>query len=127
MSFTPTEYGKAKIGRLIIQTEEMQWTYEIRGSHPHYKIPEVGTGRIENKLSRDIAEKMKQKHNEKKNYIRENLKTSKYAVGTISQKEYSPTRPALAGGPSVANFSTRGGNNTRSRLGGATRDLSNDK
>lgn len=34
VSFTPTEYGKAKIGRLIIQTEEMQWTYEIRGSHP---------------------------------------------------------------------------------------------
>jgi hypothetical protein len=24
----------------------MQWTYEIRGSHPHYKIPEVGGGRI---------------------------------------------------------------------------------
>jgi hypothetical protein len=30
----------------VIQTEEMQWTYEIRGSHPHYKIPEVGGGRI---------------------------------------------------------------------------------
>lgn len=104
----------------------MQWTYEIRGSHPHYKIPEVGTGRIENRLSRDVAEKMKQNHNEKKNYIRENLKTSKYAAGTTSQKEYSPMRPALAGGPSVANFSTRGGN-TRSKLGAATRDLSNDK
>ena len=34
VSFTPTEYGKPKIGRLVIQTEEMQWTYEIRGSHP---------------------------------------------------------------------------------------------
>jgi hypothetical protein len=41
VSFTPIEYGKAKIGRLVIQTEEMQWTYEIRGSHPHYKIPTV--------------------------------------------------------------------------------------
>ena len=36
VSFTPTEYGKAKMGRLVIQTEEMQWMYEIRGSHPHY-------------------------------------------------------------------------------------------
>jgi hypothetical protein len=25
VSFTPTEYGKNKIGKLIIQTEEMQW------------------------------------------------------------------------------------------------------
>ena len=55
VSFTPTEYGKAKVGKLVIQTEEMQWTYEIRGSHPQYKIPEVGGGRINNKLSKDIA------------------------------------------------------------------------
>jgi hypothetical protein len=34
ISFTPTEYGKAKVGRLVIVTDEMQWTYEIRGSHP---------------------------------------------------------------------------------------------
>lgn len=36
VSFTPTEYGKQKIGKLVIQTDEMQWTYEIKGSHPHY-------------------------------------------------------------------------------------------
>jgi hypothetical protein len=54
VSFTPTEYGKAKVGKVVIQTEEMQWTYEIRGSHPHYRIPEVGGGRIANKLSRDV-------------------------------------------------------------------------
>ena len=34
VSFTPTEYGKAKVGKLIIQTDEMQWSYEIRGTHP---------------------------------------------------------------------------------------------
>lgn len=39
VSFTPLEYGKAKVGKMVIQTEEMQWTYEIRGSHPQYKIP----------------------------------------------------------------------------------------
>lgn len=61
VSFTPTEYGKAKIGRMVIQTEEMQWTYEIRGSHPQYKIPEVGGGRIKNKLSADVMRQMKAK------------------------------------------------------------------
>jgi hypothetical protein len=75
VSFTPTEYGKAKIGRLVIQTEEMQWTYEIRGSHPHYKIPEVGGGRIQNKLSKEVEEAIKIKQGEKKNFLRENLKT----------------------------------------------------
>ena len=77
-----------------------------------------------------MADAMKQKHQEKKNYIRENLKTSKYTAGGVGQKEYSPSRLGgqIAGGPSVANFSTRGGatNNTRSKLG-ATRDLSNEK
>jgi len=61
VSFTPTEYGKAKIGKMVIQTEEMQWTYEIRGSHPHYKIPEVGGGRIANRLSKEVARQLKQK------------------------------------------------------------------
>ena len=59
ISFTPTEYGKAKVGRMVIQTEEMQWTYEIKGSHPQYKIPEVGGGRIENRLSKDIQKQIK--------------------------------------------------------------------
>ena len=28
VSFTPTEYGKTQVGKLVIQTEEMQWSYE---------------------------------------------------------------------------------------------------
>lgn len=57
----------------------MQWTYEIRGSHPQYKIPEVGGGRINNKLSKEVVTIIKQNHNEKKNFLKENLKTTRYA------------------------------------------------
>ena len=32
---------------------------EIKGSHPQYKIPEVGGGRIENRLSKDIQKTIK--------------------------------------------------------------------
>jgi hypothetical protein len=53
----------------------MQWTYEIRGSHPQYKIPEVGGGRINNKLSKEVTNMIKQNHTEKKNFMKENLKT----------------------------------------------------
>jgi hypothetical protein len=39
VSFTPKEYGKTMVGRLVIETEEMQWSYEVRGSHPRYVPP----------------------------------------------------------------------------------------
>ena len=78
VSFTPLEYGKQKIGRLVIQTEEMQWTYEIRGSHPQYKIPQVEGGRLNNKLSKAQSIAIKQK--EQKNFMRANLQATKYAT-----------------------------------------------
>ena len=86
VSFTPTEYGKAKVGKMVIVTDEMQWTYEIRGSHPHYKIPEVGGGRIANKLSKDVVRQMKQKQSTKKNFLKHNLKTAQNA------KQHSPKK-----------------------------------
>jgi len=39
VSFTPLEYGKSMVGKLVIETEDMQWTYEIRGTHPKYVPP----------------------------------------------------------------------------------------
>ena len=103
----------------------MQWTYEIRGSHPHYKIPEVGGGRIQNKLSKEVAEAIKMKQGEKKNFMRENVKHLKNAgPGTASMKEYSPSRDKLGAGPSMANMS---GHNNKSRIGVTARELSNER
>ena len=79
VSFTPTEYGKAKIGKLVIQTEEMQWTYEIRGSHPQYKIPQPERGgRIANKLSKDVLDKRKSVQGKPRNFLADNLKATRY-------------------------------------------------
>jgi hypothetical protein len=39
--YLPVEYGKIKIGKLIIETEEVQWVFEVRGSHLDYKPPEI--------------------------------------------------------------------------------------
>lgn len=89
---------------MVIQTEEMQWTYEIKGSHPQYKIPEVGGGRIENRLSKDIQKTIKQKQQAKKNFIRENLKTSQFV-----QKSPKKNIEVGTGYPSVANLSVRKG------------------
>lgn len=104
ISFTPTEYGKAKVGRLVIQTDEMQWTYEIRGSHPQYKIPEVGGGRIDRRLSKEVAQQIKAKHSAKKNFVKENLRTNVH-------RSRSPKKGGIQdnnlGAPSLANISQR--------------------
>jgi len=58
----------------------MQWTYEIRGSHPQYKIPSVQGGRLNNKLSKVQAQKIT--HTEKKNFMKTNQQATKYASPT---------------------------------------------
>ena len=89
-------YGKPKIGTLIIQTEEMQWTYEIRGSHPHYKIPEAKGGRLQNQMTREQRVTAMKKQGEKKNFMRTNLNATKYAEVSPSRdsplKQLSKTR-----------------------------------
>jgi hypothetical protein len=34
VSFTPTGYGKMQSGQLLIVTEEMQWTFNVKGTYP---------------------------------------------------------------------------------------------
>ena len=104
---------------MVIQTEEMQWTYEIRGSHPQYKIPEVGGGRIKNKLSADVVRQMKAKQAAKKNFLKENLRT------TQNIRERSPKKLNQNEFASQQNMSQRGGASTAGGL--RARDLSNEK
>ena len=44
--YLPVEYGKIKVGKLIIETDEVQWIFEVRGSHLDYKPPEVKKTRL---------------------------------------------------------------------------------
>ena len=39
--YLPVEYGKIKIAKLIVETDEVQWLFEVRGSHMDYKPPEI--------------------------------------------------------------------------------------
>ena len=36
-----TVYGKFYQGKLIVETDDMQWTYDVIGEHPHYDPPQV--------------------------------------------------------------------------------------
>jgi len=41
VAYTPIEYGKPMRGMLVILSDEMQWSYEVRGAHPQYQAPVV--------------------------------------------------------------------------------------
>ena len=55
VSYTPVEYGKPVKGRLIVLTEEMQWSYEVRGQHPHYEAPNPMHTKVDHVLDPNLS------------------------------------------------------------------------
>merc|ERR1711871_248734 len=85
VSFTPTEYGKTQVGRLVIQTEEMQWTYEVRGVPPEYKAPEgeaVVASRMDKSLTRNLG-----KVSKKRNYLKRNMDVKKVVEDSRQRRQ----------------------------------------
>ena len=39
VTFTPVEYGKMKLGKLIVQTEKKYWSFKVEGTFPKYTPP----------------------------------------------------------------------------------------
>ncbi|XP_077977423.1 cilia- and flagella-associated protein 47-like [Glandiceps talaboti] len=77
ISFTPQIYGKTYIGKLVIQTSEMQWTYDLRGITPSYTPP---SGYSERPIAGPHP--APQFRRRPTNYIRENLKLTTTAVSS---------------------------------------------
>ena len=46
ISYSPLEYGKVVRGTLIVLTDEMQWSYDVRGAQPRYDVPQ-GEAQVE--------------------------------------------------------------------------------
>jgi hypothetical protein len=46
VSFTPVEYGKERIGKLIIQTESKFFSYVVKGTFPAYIPPSPDKGKV---------------------------------------------------------------------------------
>ena len=74
ISYAPKEYGTDTFGRLVIQTEEMQWVFEVVGTSPEYHAPE-GRSRVNTRLPGDVEASLKAaKEKPRRNIVRENLK-----------------------------------------------------
>jgi hypothetical protein len=93
VSFTPHEYGKILVGRLIIQTEDMQWTYEVRGTHPHFVAPQA-ISTVDDRLPKELEAKLSLNKKSTTNYMQQNMLTVKQSN---KQATIKPQPPKAAG------------------------------
>ncbi|XP_067848879.1 cilia- and flagella-associated protein 47-like [Heptranchias perlo] len=76
VGFTPRMYSRKHEARLVIQTVDMQWMYEINGLDPKYTPPNIQCGKtITTGFRHSVAVRQR-------NFIRENLKVIATAVSS---------------------------------------------
>lgn len=87
VTYKPTEYGKPVQGKLIIQTEDVYWSYLVRGTHPKYSAPVADKPKVSTRLSKEHQEALaKATHQrKKKNFIRDNM-AGKEAMSSLAAR-----------------------------------------
>lgn len=62
------------VGRLVVLTELMQWTFEVRGTHASYSAPVVTESRISNRLKKQTQKAMNVRSKKKQtNLVKANI------------------------------------------------------
>jgi len=75
VTYKPTEYGKPVQGKLIIQTDDVYWSYAVRGAHPKYSAPVADKPKVATRLSKDMQQELAKATSQrrKKNFIQKNM------------------------------------------------------
>ncbi|XP_078495986.1 cilia- and flagella-associated protein 47 isoform X1 [Ciona intestinalis] len=78
VTFTPNMYGRSYKARLVVQTLDMQWTYDVKGVTPEYRVPKVQSAIVTSTLARPrvLAQRPRV------NYVRKNMKLNATAVSS---------------------------------------------
>ncbi|XP_071954714.1 cilia- and flagella-associated protein 47-like isoform X2 [Antedon mediterranea] len=77
LAFTPKVYGKNYQAKLVIQTSDMQWTYDLIGTTPEYTPP---SGQSQKPIAGPHNAPLKRgKH---RNFVRDNLQLTTTAVSS---------------------------------------------
>ena len=95
VSFAPTVYGKFYQGKLIIETDEMQWTYEVCGDHPRYDPPQA-LGKVDSWIPPEVDPVNYNKRLPKQNYMQQNVASVRRSLSALrtSSPTAQPTSPA---------------------------------
>jgi hypothetical protein len=75
VSFCPLAYGKLFKGKLIVETDQMQWTYEVIGDHPKYQAPNPKNSRakVDSQIQPELDPDVYKGRNAPHKYLRENV------------------------------------------------------
>eukprot|EP00931_Biecheleriopsis_adriatica_P036216 TRINITY_DN2086_c0_g1_i7.p1 TRINITY_DN2086_c0_g1~~TRINITY_DN2086_c0_g1_i7.p1 ORF type:complete len:2928 (-),score=554.29 TRINITY_DN2086_c0_g1_i7:9-8792(-) len=75
VTYKPTEYGKTVQGKLIIQTEDVYWSYMVKGTHPKYTAPVIDKPKVATRLSQDMQKELAKATSQRrrKNFIKDNM------------------------------------------------------
>ncbi|CAD8092149.1 unnamed protein product [Paramecium primaurelia] len=84
ITFTPLEYGQIRSGKLIIETDDMYWSYKVRGTLPKYEPP-VAQPKVDAKLIANNSSNFKPK-----NFLQNNIKRN-HSPPSIHQKSTAIT------------------------------------
>ena len=101
IAYAPDEYGKAEKGRLIIQTVEMQWIYDIHTRQPGFHIPRNISSKIDNRLDSHLEQSLGTSRLAGKNVIAENMKSGKLMVGRLRNEKANIINKQIKDLPSV--------------------------
>jgi len=91
VSFTPLSYGKLYKGRLVVETSEMQWQYEVHGDHPKYQVPRHPKAKVETQIHPELDPDVYKGRLTGHKYLTENVQTLK------QQQQQNRTRAAAGG------------------------------
>ena len=82
VTFSPKTYGKTFVGKLVVETAEMQWIYEVVGEPPKYAAPQEVATKVTTRLApgQDPAEYKSRKP--AKDYHKENTANLRLAQKT---------------------------------------------
>jgi len=100
LSYAPEEYGKAEKGRLIIQTDEVQWIYDVSTRQPGFKVPEAES-KVDNRLDPHLEKSLGSSKLAGKNIITENMKSSKLMVGRLRTEKANVINKQIKGLPEL--------------------------
>lgn len=77
IAYKPKIYGKTHKAKLVVQTPDMQWTYDVIGTTSDYNPPNARS-----KILSLSANSPRRSVKQKKNYVLENLKLQSTAVSS---------------------------------------------
>lgn len=77
VAYKPQIYGKTHKAKLVVQTSDMQWTYDVIGTTADYNPPNARA-----KILSTSASSSRRAVKQKKNYVLENLKLQSTAVSS---------------------------------------------